>query len=179
MRIVNLGDASTPPHQVGEYKLPENNSAQCNGGLAGDKNANGQTVDGTFTMHNQTVTDRFVLTTWYGGGLRVVDLQDPTHPSEAGFFVPAAVPDIMSVPDTTAPVYGKTAATSDDWWVAAWSYPIVRDGLIYFADMRNGLYVLRAKPHTSLAANIGSIGFLEGNSNLGDFVHTRRNRRHK
>src|SRR2546421_11930199 len=66
-------------------------------------------------------------------------------------------------------VYGKTATAADDWWVAAWSYPIVRNGFIYFADMRNGLYILRAKPHTSLAANIAPIGFLEGNSNLGDF----------
>ena len=44
MRIVNVGDATQPPHQVGEYKLPENAKSQCSGSLAGDKNANGETA---------------------------------------------------------------------------------------------------------------------------------------
>jgi hypothetical protein len=47
-----------------------------------------------------------------------------------------------------------------------WSFPIIRNGLIYAVDIRNGLYVLRyTGPH---ADEISSIDFLEGNSNLGD-----------
>jgi hypothetical protein len=47
-----------------------------------------------------------------------------------------------------------------------WSYPIIRDGLIYVVDIRNGLYVLRyPDPHADEVANVG---FLDGNSNSGD-----------
>jgi hypothetical protein len=45
-----------------------------------------------------------------------------------------------------------------------WSYPIIKDGLIYVVDARNGLYVLR---YTGLHANeVKREDFLEGNSNL-------------
>ena len=47
-----------------------------------------------------------------------------------------------------------------------WSFPIIKDGLIYVVDIRNGLYVLRyLGPHRS---EVDGIGFLEANSNLGD-----------
>jgi hypothetical protein len=53
-----------------------------------------------------------------------------------------------------------------------WSYPIIRDGLIYVIDVRNGLYVLRyTGPRQDEIANID---FLEGNSNLGDAVDLRQ-----
>ena len=47
-----------------------------------------------------------------------------------------------------------------------WSYPIIKDGLVYVVDIRNGLYVLR---YTGAAAGeVNGLTFLEGNSNLGD-----------
>jgi hypothetical protein len=47
-----------------------------------------------------------------------------------------------------------------------WSYPIIKNGLIYVIDIRNGLYILRYHgPHEN---EITSIQFLEGNSTLGD-----------
>jgi hypothetical protein len=47
-----------------------------------------------------------------------------------------------------------------------WSFPIIRNGLIYVVDVRNGLYVLRYRgPHHR---SVDHVGFLEGNSNLGD-----------
>jgi hypothetical protein len=49
-----------------------------------------------------------------------------------------------------------------------WSYPIIQNGLIYVIDIRNGLYILQYTGPRS--ADIASIGFLEGNSNLGDFL---------
>jgi len=53
-----------------------------------------------------------------------------------------------------------------------WSYPIIKDGLIYVVDVRNGLYILRyAGPH---AAELSSVKFLEGNSNLGDAAALER-----
>ena len=47
-------------------------------------------------------------------------------------------------------------------------HPIIRNGLIYAIDIRNGLYVLKyTGPH---ADEVAGISFLEGNSNLGDAV---------
>jgi len=44
--------------------------------------------------------------------------------------------------------------------------PIVKDGLIYVVDIRNGLFVLRfLGPHSE---EVDQIQFLEANSNLGD-----------
>jgi hypothetical protein len=43
-----------------------------------------------------------------------------------------------------------------------WSYPIVRDGLIYVVDIRNGLYVLR---YTGRGASlVEDIEWAEGNA---------------
>jgi hypothetical protein len=47
-----------------------------------------------------------------------------------------------------------------------WSFPIIRDGLVYVVDIRNGLYVLDYSGPR--AAEIDGLTFLEGNSNLGD-----------
>ena len=47
-----------------------------------------------------------------------------------------------------------------------WSYPIVKDGLIYVVDLRNGLYVLEYEGR--FENEIEHIEFLEGNSNQGD-----------
>lgn len=45
-------------------------------------------------------------------------------------------------------------------------FPIVRNGLIYVADVRNGLHVLRYTG--TRAREAAGVGFLDGNSNLGD-----------
>ena len=47
-----------------------------------------------------------------------------------------------------------------------WSFPIIRDGLIFVVDVRNGLYILRY--HGFQHGVVDEIHFLEGNSNLGD-----------
>lgn len=171
MHVLDAGSQTAKSRQLSQFALPENSLLNCGSdGLVNDTNASGKRLDGTFSMHNQTVTKNFVLTSWYGGGLRAIDISNRAAPVEAGFFVPKPVADISSVPDTPAPVYGKTESTEDDWWVATWSYPIIRDGLIYVADVRNGLYILRAKPGSKLATELGGLRFLEGNSNLGAFL---------
>ena len=167
-RVIDQGDTTHLSSVLSEFKLPENDAAHCSGVLTSDRNANGSLVDGTFTMHNQTVTRHYVITSWYGAGLRVIDISDPHHPVEVSSFVPKPVDSIASIPDTSAPVYGATTSTDDDWWVATWSYPIIRNGLIYAIDIRNGLYILKyTGPH---ASEVAGISFLEGNSNLGDAV---------
>jgi hypothetical protein len=203
MRTIDRGSPALPALQIGEFRLPENNASACGKNfdpasnpfgfdpfnfdatvllkpapLAHDRNANGDPVVGTFSMHNQTVTPHYVVTSWYGGGLRVVDVHDPAHPAQAGMFVPRPILDdkaddsIKSTPATSAPPYPLSgqAGAAGGWWVSMWSYPIIRDGLIYVSDMRNGLYVLRPAPGAPFAQEIAGIKFAEGNSNFGAFV---------
>lgn len=35
-------------------------------------------------------SDRYVVTTWFNGGVRIFDLADPQHPVEAAYYIPAA-----------------------------------------------------------------------------------------
>ena len=174
MHVIDGGGLLAKASQLGQFALPENTAVDCGtDGLVNDRNAAGKRLDGTFSMHNQTVTQHDVVTSWYGAGLRVIDISNPASPRQVAFFVPKPVDDISSNPDTPAPVYGKTAPTDDDWQVATWSYPIIRDGYIYVADMRSGLYILRATLGSALATEFAGFNFLEGNSNLGDFLNRR------
>jgi hypothetical protein len=171
MRLFSVGGLLQRPVQLGTFGLAENKLQNCGAnGLVTSRNSNGVPVDGTFSIHNQTVIGKLVLASWYGGGLRVIDTTNVTAPTQVAAFVPKPLDAISSPPDTPAPVYGKTESVEDDWWVATWSYPVIRNGLIYVADMRNGLYILRATANSALADALSSVTFVEGNSNLGQFL---------
>ena len=87
--------------------------------------------------HNPTVFKDLVFTTWYGQGLRVVDISNPMTPREVGYALP--------VPQGIAR-----------------TYPIFKDGLMYWADNRTGLHVARyTGPY---ADEIPAKGVYEGNA---------------
>ena len=107
---------------------------------------------GTFGYgpHDPTTTAHLAVVSWYRAGLMVFDLSDPAHPTPVATFEPTAI-----------------AATNQQLWgrVAFVSYPIIKDGLIYVLDGRNGLYVLRyTGPYHD---ELDGVRFLEGNSNRG------------
>jgi len=63
---------------------------------------------------------------WFCGGLRIVDIADPSAPREAGFFIPE-------------PCGGKAAPQSND--------DVLDDrGLIYVVDRQVGFDVLEFTP---------------------------------
>ncbi len=66
--------------------------------------------------HNATVFKNLVFNTWYGHGLRVIDISNPMTPREIGHALP--------VPQGIAR-----------------TYPMFKDGLIYWTDNRTGLHV--------------------------------------
>jgi hypothetical protein len=152
VRIVDMTDP-TNLKVVSEFKIDENQQTSCAGVSAAQDNFS------SYTSHNPTVLPDIAFVTWHSGGLRAIDLTDPTHPVQDGFFVPT--------PDATQPNHTPDPALEPGSnGTIAWSYPIIRDGLIYYIDVGNGLYVVRySGPH---AAEVASVSFLEGNSNLGD-----------
>jgi hypothetical protein len=145
VRLVDVTNKAQPA-LVGEYKLPENDA-----GCAADAPFT------AFTAHNATTTKNLALVTWYAGGLQAVDISDPTAPVQLAEYRPEPLAAV-AVED---PGLGGHK-------VEMWSYPIIKDGLIYAIDSRNGLYALRYSGR--FGEEVRERRFLEGNSNLGAFV---------
>jgi hypothetical protein len=131
------------------------------------------------------VLQDLALIDWHSNGVQAIDITNPTNPTQAGFFRPTPIPmvatedpalsagpattvDQLLHPDTTDPDF-KTK-------IVMWSYPIIRNGLIYVIDVRNGLFILSYTGRHS--DEVQQINFLEGNSNLGDAVDLDQNHQH-
>lgn len=142
LRIADISDP-TAPKLVGALRLDENQGEFCD--VPHDRVA--------FTAHNATVTRDLALVTWYAGGILAVDLHDPKAPTALATLRP----------EPLASVAAEDPGLGGDQ-VEMWSYPVVRDGLIYVVDVRNGLYVLRY--HGRWSDQLDAESFLEGNSNL-------------
>ena len=147
-----LVDIKNPvkPKVVSEYKLPQNEESLCPPQDA----AHPMT---SFAAHNPTVTKNVAFITWHSGGLQVVDISNPKKPTQITEFVADPVIPILQEDPVLSSGGDK---------VVAWSYPIIQDGLLYFVDVRNGLYVMRYKG--AYEKEVKGVDFIEGNSNLGD-----------
>lgn len=139
------------PHILGEYKLLQNTEALR-------PSVDPATEQFTsYSSHNPTLTRNVALVAWHSGGLQAIDIEDPGSPTQSGWFSPAPLASVALEDPALSRGPNK---------VVMWSFPIVRNGLIYVVDIRNGLYVLR---YTGPRADeVRAIGFLEGNSNLRD-----------
>jgi hypothetical protein len=156
-----LIDVASPrrPRIVSEYKIFQNTEAFR-------PQVDPATQQFTsYASHNPTLTRKLALIAWHSGGLQAIDLANPRRPAQAGWFSP----------EPLAAVATEDPALSDGPnKVVMWSYPIVKDGLIYVVDVRNGLYVLRYTGPR--ASEVSRLSFLEGNSNLGDAPRVARGR---
>jgi hypothetical protein len=150
-RIVNIDDPQRPTVRA-EYRLPENDPSTCD-----DWNP----PRTSYSAHNPTLTPKIAFTTWHSGGFQAVSIQRPTRPSQLAEFFPEPLDEVM----LEDPRLSSDPDTGRHEKVVMWSYPIIRDGLIYVIDLRNGLYVL--KYTGAFQKEIDKITFLEGNSNQG------------
>jgi hypothetical protein len=162
-----LIDVSDPAHPfiTGEYAIDEDSPSFCTGTGFDDPVTE---FTRSYSSHNPTLTQNLALIDWHSGGLQIIDTSNPTNPVQAGFYVPdppaAVANEDPGLSQGTASRNNKTLF---------WSYPIIRNGLIYTIDVRNGLFVFRyTGPH---ADEVNGIQFLEGNSNLGDAVDLDQN----
>jgi hypothetical protein len=148
MRIVDIKNP-IKPKVVAEYKLPQNEEEVCQ-----PQDAAHPTT--SFAAHNPTLTRNLAFITWHSGGLQVVDISNPLKPTKVTEFVADPVIPILQEDPILSSGGDK---------VVAWSYPIIKDGLIYFVDVRNGLYIMRySGPYEK---EVTPLDFLEGNSNTG------------
>jgi hypothetical protein len=151
-RMIDISDPERPTVEA-EYRLPENDESTC---------AAFNPPRTSYSAHNPTQTRRMVLTTWHSGGFQVINVQHPRAPYQLAEFFPDPL-DEVSIED---PRLSSDPDTGRNEKVVMWSYPIVKDGLIYVVDLRNGLYVLEYEGR--FENEIEHIRFLEGNSNQGD-----------
>jgi hypothetical protein len=140
------------PRVVAEYKLdPQNQLERC-----GEFSADHYRFT-SFAAHNPTLTRNLAFITWHSGGLQAISVENPLAPRKVAEFFPSPLPSVQ----TEDPVLSSGLDK-----VVMWSYPIIKDGLIYVVDVRNGLYILNY--HGPFEAEVTGIRFLEGNSNLGE-----------
>src|SRR5262249_50018403 len=117
----------------------------------------------SYGSHNPTVTRHVDFNAWHSGGLQAIDISEPTDPIQAGWFSPTPLASVALEDPALSRGPNK---------VVMWSYSIIRDGLIYVVDIRNGPTIGRyTGPHKG---EIKHIQFLEGNSNLGDALSLAR-----
>ena len=82
--------------------------------------------------HNQYVRGHYLFQSNYASGLRVLDIADPVHPREVGYF------------DTVM------AGDNVPGFVGSWSnYPYFPSGTIVVSSIREGLFVVRHRPEPS------------------------------
>jgi hypothetical protein len=138
------------PRIMGEYRIPENS---CPPPTQADQERT------SYASHNPTLTRNVALITWHSGGFQAIDIEDPAHMQQGGWFSPTPLASVANEDPALSMGTNK---------VVMWSFPIVDDGLIYVIDLRNGLYILRYTGPRS--GEVSGLDFLEGNSNLGDAV---------
>ncbi len=161
-RLINTAQPKRP-HILAEYKIRQNEPGFC---LSSEDDPATEQFT-SYASHNPTLTRNLALISWHSGGLQVIDTSDPGAPTQAGWFSPQPLPTVATE---------DPALTRGPNKVAMWSYPVVRDGLIYVIDIRNGLYILRY--NGPRASEVDQLSFLEGNSNLGDAGRLARSAAH-
>jgi len=90
-------------------------------------------LDGIYTAHEAAIVGDYLYAVLLSGGLRVVDLSDPTEAVEVASFVP---------PVRVDPQEHFVAPNGNIAMPLAWSVHVV-DNLIYVSDANTGLWILR------------------------------------
>jgi hypothetical protein len=118
LRVYDYGDFDAPV-QIGEFRTP--NSLGTDDRAAGD-----------YTIHNPFLVGETLYVSWYSDGVRVLDVSDPTNPTEVAHFVPPAAKNPVKPSQR-----GVLTNTAQVWGV------VVDGGLVYASDMNSGLWILR------------------------------------
>lgn len=150
-RIIDITQEVSPTI-VAEYTLvPYNTRAYC------DEVTPARNKVTSFSAHNPTLTKHVAFITWHAGGLQAISIDNLLQPTHVAEFSPEPLPSVG---------LEDPALSSGPDKVVMWSYPIIKDSLVYAVDIRNGLYILKYRG--PFEDEVAEIGFLEGNSNLGD-----------
>ncbi len=99
-------------------------------------------LDGLYAAQDAVVSGNLLYATWLSGGLRVVDLADPSEPVEVASFV---------APTKVDPQRRFASPNGNIGMPLVWSVFVV-DDLIYVSDLNTGLWILRYEAPVDEAA---------------------------
>jgi hypothetical protein len=128
--MVDITD-ETRPFPVANYQVPESEGNFCQrGGRFGAHSLN--------WSYNPAFYKKLIVVSYFNAGVRAVDIRDPFHPVEVGFFIPA--------------ITKKTAWRGGQQAIQTNNVEMDNRGYIYLADRANtGLHIVRL---TGAAAQI-------------------------
>jgi hypothetical protein len=136
-RMISV-ESEITPIMIGAFAIPDNQMDQCLDQANTEPNG-ARRRQVAQQNHNPTVFKNIVFNTWYGHGLRAIDISIPMMPREVGHAMP--------VPQGIAR-----------------TYPVFKDGLIYWVDNDTGLHVAKyTGPRSDELPGPGS-GVYEGNA---------------
>ncbi len=142
------------PKTVGYYGTEEQRPENC--GRFGFLPGTAPATSSWFSPHDGLTFPNLAIWTYYGAGLRAVDISNPFMLREAGVFINKPVEAVRwaSYGDQGSDVPGgpdgllRMRPTATPPAVFAFSYVLSKDGYVIYADIHSGLYVLRYKgPH--------------------------------
>jgi hypothetical protein len=109
------------PSIFSAFTIPENRSENCSRNQARFPGA-------SFNAHKSLVFQNIMFISWIAGGVRAIDISNPGMPFETGFFFNKPVE--------------RTQAGQVNPELGIRNHPVLKDGLLYFIDEDNGLYIL-------------------------------------
>jgi hypothetical protein len=132
-------EVETTPVMVGAFAIPDNQLEDCLAQPTTEPNSQQPRRNIGQQNHNPTVFKNLVFNGWYAHGLRVIDISNPATPREVGYA--------LTVPEGDAR-----------------TYPVFKDGLIYWIDNNTGLHIAKyTGPRSNELPGPGS-GVYEGNA---------------
>ena len=132
--------AESKPFNVSSYTVPEASGNFCARG-------------GRFGSHatNENMTPiyykRIVFVSWFNAGMRALDVRDPYHPKEIGYYIPAVTEKTDKRCAATDPTSCKTTIMTNN-------VEVDDRGFIYMVDRANtGVHILELTGEARKAAN--------------------------
>jgi hypothetical protein len=137
------------PKEVGYYGTEEQRFENC--GPFGFKPGTAPLTSSWFSPHDGVVFPNLAIYTYYGAGLRAVDISNPFMLRESGFFINRPVDRVRwaSYGDQGSDVPGgpngtlRMRPTATPPAVFAFSYVHTNNGYVVYADIHSGLYILK------------------------------------
>lgn len=136
------------PKTVGVYGTMEQLFENCT--ATGHKPGTAQ-IRGAYSPHDGLVFPHIMFITYYGGGLRAIDISNPFTPVEVGYFFGKPVDKVrwaheiaakpQMKPDGSGLAVSQPNLGRPD--IIAFSFVLSYNGLLAYADVNNGLYIVR------------------------------------
>ena len=149
------------PTPLSHFGTDEQKLENC--GPDGFKPGTAPLTSSWFSPHNGLVFPNLAFVTYYGAGLRAIDISNPLILREVGYFINAPVGTVRWASYGIAGDWGsdpgrvRSVPTVGRPMVLAFSYVLSHNGYVIYADVHSGLYILKyTGPHNEDIPQVGN-----------------------